>query len=85
MSARSSILFGLALLAFVLGGCPNQRGADEPDPALQAAKERQARDIKAVTDNAGKAPSESERPLQLWTDPALAGMLQNLLADFKAE
>lgn len=72
----------LGLLALSSAGC-NKKPAETNTGDAASAEGKPADSVTPET--AVKPPSESDRPLLIWTDPAMAPVLQELNESFKAQ
>ncbi len=77
-----------ALIALIIALCAALAFGCNKTPKAPATADsgKQSRPADVVTpETAVKAPSESDRPLLIWTDPAMAPALEKLSESFKAK
>ncbi|MCC7477255.1 substrate-binding domain-containing protein [bacterium] len=79
-----------ALIALLIAACAafalgcNKAGQQQQQSG-QSSPAQTEPESSVTPETAVKAPSESDRPLLIWTDPAMAPVLQELSESFKAQ
>lgn len=94
-TAQLALICAAFMLLVLAGSCNKgpQESADTGTPATGSSASgsrsdespAEAADPDKLVADAVKPPSESTRPLLIWTDPALATVLQSLSEKFKAQ